>query len=139
MITDQVNNLTSSNAVSRLSAINLIVLIFVSGQGVLGLIEVKFTQADVRNWMFRHLAGPVPRLKRQTFKSKLSYHFAKWTAAGFFMAAIVVAAICPLVFASSVIVYEIVTWGYPVSEYFDAIGQVSAASNFCEIPGVDKL
>ena len=104
---------------------NLLILIFVGGQGILGLIEVKFTQAEVRNWMFRLLAGPVPRSERQTFGSKLSYHFAKWVAAGFFMAAIVVATICPLVFASSIIVNEIVTWGYPMGENYDAIGQWS--------------
>ena len=124
-MTNQVYSLLESKALNWFYGMNLLFLIFVGGQGILGLIEVKFTQAEVRNWMFRLFAGPVPRSERQTFKSKLSYYFAKWTAAGFFMSAIVVAVICPLVFASCIIVNEIVTWGYPASEYYDAVGQVS--------------
>ena len=136
-MTNQVAKLLDSNVISWYYVTNFIVLSLICGYGVLGLIAVKFTPAEVRNWMFRLLAGRMPKSERQTLKSKLKYYFAKLIAAGFFMTGIVVSLICPLVFASSIIVYEIHTWGYPPSEYFDAVGQVSAASKGLE--GVDRL
>lgn len=46
-ISDKVYNMLDSKALSWFYVTNVIVLIFVGGHGILGLIEVKFAQAEV--------------------------------------------------------------------------------------------
>ncbi|KAG8526154.1 uncharacterized protein KY384_000147 [Bacidia gigantensis] len=122
-ISDKVNSLQQSESLWWLYTINILVLVFIGGQGVLGLIEIKLHQTQVRAWMFRHIAGLKPKSQRTLFKEKLSYHLGKGVAAGFYIFSILIATICPLVFISSVVVNEIMAWGYPYGETFDAIGQ----------------
>ena len=125
LVAGKVTNLLESNTLWWLYSINLIVLIFIGAQGILGLIEIQYSQADVRNWLFRRLTNQTPLSKRETFTAKSSYYFAKGVAAGVYMFAIVVAVICPLIFVSCIVVNEIITWEYPSDEHYDAIGQVS--------------
>ena len=126
LISDTVGALTDSKLVIRLYSVNSLFLIWIIAQGILGIIENQWTQATVRNWTFRTLAGTTPMHQRATFGSRLRYYFGKTIAGFYFVAAIAVAFICPLVFVSSVIVNEIVTWSWPVSESEDAVGQVSS-------------
>ena len=101
------------------------------GHGVLGLLEIHFTQAGLRNKVFLLLAGRIPYYGRVGFASKARYYIAKATASLSFMLAIIAAIVAPAVFISSVIINEINVWGYPVSERFDAVGQASYPTINC--------
>ena len=98
-------------------------LAFIVSQGVLGLIESQWTPAEIRNWTFR-MTGGTATYHSRTFASKCRYYFGKLVAGNFYVWTVVGALICPAVFISSVIVDEILAWGYPVNESFDAVGQV---------------
>ena len=92
------------------------------------MLEVNFTQAELRNKMFLLLAGNKPYSERANIGSKTHYHIAKSISLSFFIGAIAAAIICPAVYVSSVVINEINTWAFPVAERPDAIGQ---ASNSC--------
>ncbi|KAL9584067.1 MAG: hypothetical protein Q9212_002345 [Teloschistes hypoglaucus] len=63
--------------------------------------------------------------------SRARYCIAKTVACNWYIIPWVVAIISPFVFISSVIINEIYVWGYPVSEKFDAVGQVSRLTLIC--------
>ncbi len=128
VLSDRTQGLLDKNAVSRLFAINTCFLCFIVVHGILGLLEVDFTQAELRNKMFLLLAGNKSYSERASIGSKTRYHIAKSISLSFFVGAIVAAIICPAVYVSSVIINEINTWAFPVAERPDAIGQ---ASNSC--------
>ena len=134
LISDTVGELIDSSLVYRLYKANSLFLIWIIAQGILGIIENKSTQPEVRNWTFRTFAGTTPLWKRATFGSKLRYYFVKTIAGFYFVATIACAFVCPFIFVSSVIVNEFNTWSYPVSESEDAVGQVSSpkAEGFVE-------
>ena len=126
LISDTVGELVDSSLVYRLYKANSLFLIWIIAQGILGIIENKSTQPEVRNWTFRTFAGTTPLWKRAAFGSKLRYYFVKTIAGVYFVATIACAFVCPFIFVSSVIVNEFNTWSYPVSESEDAVGQVSS-------------
>ncbi|KAI9811905.1 MAG: hypothetical protein M1827_005256 [Pycnora praestabilis] len=105
-------------------AINIIFLFFVIAQGILGLIEARWDQAEVRNGIFRFLGGR-KRPDNPTFQWKCRYAWAKTTSGTFYLIAVIAAIICPLVFVASIIVNEILVRGFPVGEEMDAVGQWS--------------
>lgn len=122
LVSDKVENLLESATLYWFYTTNIILLAFIGAQGVLGLVEIKYSQRRVRSWMFRHIAGLSPRSRRPAKARLLT---AKWVAAGFYVFAVLIAAMCPLIFVSNIIVNEIISWGYPYGETYDAIGQVS--------------
>lgn len=126
LISDTINALTGSKLVNSLYLVNCLFLIWIIGQGILGLIENQWDQTTVRDWVFRKFAGTTPKRQRITLGSKLRYYFGKALAGYYFLGAIAVAFICPFVFVSSVIINEFATWSWPVSESEDAVGQVSS-------------
>lgn len=128
LISNTIDDLTGSQLVDNLYMVNSMFLIWIIAQGILGLIENAWDQKKVRNWVFRTFAGTTPKKQRTTFRSRLRYYFWKTVAGYYFIVAIAVAFICPFVFVSSVIINEIITWSYPVSESEDAVGQVSYTS-----------
>ena len=128
LISDTIDILTGSSLVISLFLVNSLFLLWIIAQGILGLIENQWDQATVRNWVFRKFGGTTPKRQRATFGSKLRYYLGKAIAGFYFLAAIAVALICPIVFVSSVIINEFVTWSWPVGEAMDAIGQVSCSN-----------
>lgn len=125
LISDTIDVLTSSDTVISLYLVNSMFLLWIIAQGILGLIESQWDQVTVRNWVFRKFAGITPKRQRATFGSKIRYYFGKAVAGFYFLTAIALAFCCPFIFVSSVIINEFVTWSWPVSESYDAIGQVS--------------
>lgn len=122
--------------------VNVCFLCFIVVHGILSLVEANFTQAELRNKIFLLLAGNKPYVERASKSSKTRYYMAKSIALSFFIGAIVAAIICPAVYVSSVIINEIITWGYPVSEQSDAIGQVSnpgLSSSVGELTGLSGV
>lgn len=122
--------------------VNVCFLCFIVVHGILSLVEANFTQAELRNKIFLLLAGNKPYVERASKSSKTRYYMAKSIALSFFIGAIVAAIICPAVYVSSVIINEIITWGYPVSEQPDAIGQVSnpgLSSSVGELTGLSGV
>ena len=126
LISDRVGKLLESPLVNRLYGANSLFLIWIIAQGILGIFENPWTLVRVRNRTFRIFAGTTPREQRATFGPRLRYYLGKTISGFFFVAAIACAFVCPFVFVSSVIINEFITWGYPVSESEDAIGQVSS-------------
>ena len=124
LTSDRVGKLLGSPLVDRLYIANSLFLIWIIAQGILGIIENPWTLIRVRNWTFRIFAGTTP-LEQRRFGPRLRYYLGKTISGFFFVAAIACAFVCPFIFVSSVVVNEIVTWSWPVSESEDAIGQVS--------------
>lgn len=81
--------------------------------------------------MFLILCGRVACHDRDGMASRTRYFIAKAIACLWYITAWVVAIISPMVFISSVIINEINVWGYPVSEKYDAVGQVSLVPLMC--------
>jgi hypothetical protein len=123
------------------------VLAVIVAQGILGLIESQFSQAEVRNLVFRVLyAEPRDFIillfegKRQekllkklgmqnasqkpmtSLRWKLQFHFARLVAAAFFVFAVFFAVLALAVFVTNVITQEIYLTFWPVSERSDAVG-----------------
>ncbi|KAL8826269.1 MAG: hypothetical protein Q9191_003908 [Dirinaria sp. TL-2023a] len=125
LVSDSTFRLNMKDSVSVVYILNLAFLCFIIVHGVLGILEVQYTQAELRNRMFVWLAGKAPYGDRIGLAARVRYRFAKFMASSFFIGAIVAAVICPAIFVSSVIINEIVTWGYPVGERADGVGQWS--------------
>jgi hypothetical protein len=123
------------------------VLAVIVAQGILGLIESQFSQAEVRNLVFRVLyAEPrdfiillfegerqeklLKKLGMQnasqkpmtSLRWKLQFHFARLVAAAFFVFAVFFAVLALAVFVTNVITQEIYLTFWPVSERSDAVG-----------------
>lgn len=126
LISDMTIRLTFSNTVFWVGVVDTLLLGFIFGHGILSLLEVKFTQAELRNKVFLIFGGKLSYSDRAGFASKARYYIGKAIASTFFIFPIAVAMITPAVFTVSVIINEINVWGYPVSERPDAVGQWSA-------------
>lgn len=126
LVSNTIIKLTDSDPVLWFDIIDAMLLIFIFGHGILSLLEVKFTQAKLRNKVFLIIGGKTSYSDRAGFASKARYYIAKATASLFFIFAIAVAIVSPAVFIVSVVINEIKVWGYPVSERFDAVGQWSS-------------
>jgi hypothetical protein len=123
------------------------VLATIVWQGILGLIESQFSQAEVRNLVFRVLyAEPRDCIillfegKRQekllkmfgmqnasqkpmtSLRWRLQFHFARLVAAAFFVFAVFFAVLALAVFVTNVITQELYLTFWPVSEHSDAVG-----------------
>ncbi|KAL8829958.1 MAG: hypothetical protein Q9191_001713 [Dirinaria sp. TL-2023a] len=120
LISDSTIKLTSTDSVYQASIIDAVFLCFIIGHGILGLLEVEITQAELRNKTFLLLSGPGSYRTRIGFVSRTRYYIAKSIGSFLFMLAIAVAIISPAVFISSAIINEIIVWGYPISEAPDA-------------------
>lgn len=88
------------------------------------MIAIKWGQRETRNWIFRRLGGSTPYYDRLSFLSKTRYYAGKVTAGAFYSFALFVTIISPFLFVLSILINEIVVWAYPVTETYDAIGQV---------------
>ena len=117
--------LNSSNLFGQAFLANSFFLICIIAQGIVALIENRWDQVKVRNWVFCKIAGTTRKEQRAAFGSRFRYFVGKAIAGFYFLAALAVAFICPFVFVSSVIVNEFITWTFPVGEEMDAVGQVS--------------
>ena len=124
LVSDRVHSLGSERIVGGLYGINAWLLCFIIIQGVFGLLEIGFTQAQFRNKILILLGGESSYGGPRGFFSKARLHIAKLIALSFFFCAVITAIVSPAVFTSSVIINEIVTWEYPISEDYDAVGQV---------------
>jgi hypothetical protein len=137
----------SSQPFQNVFKFNEVVLATVVAQGILGLIESQFSQAEVRNLVFRVLyaeprdfiillfegerqekllkklgmqnASPKPMT---SLRWRLQFHFARLVAALFFVFAIIFAALALAIFVTNVVTQEIYITFWPVSERSDAIG-----------------
>ncbi|KKY17203.1 hypothetical protein UCRPC4_g05696 [Phaeomoniella chlamydospora] len=127
-------------------------LAFIFLQGVVGVFESQFSQAEVRNLIFRFLyLAPKDYIvlflkgerKRRwleklrlgdsaedTDKSSLSWRsrkqLARTLAAGSFGLSLLFAIACPAVFITSAVANELALGFFPVSEHSDAVGAWSA-------------
>jgi len=125
LVLDTTIKLTLSDAVLWIHFVDAFLFIFIFGHGILGLLEIKFTQAELRNKVFLIFGGKSSYSDRAGFVSEARYYIAKAIATLSFIFAIAVAIMTPAVFTISVIINEINVWGYPVSERSDAVGQWS--------------
>ena len=126
LVSNTTIKLTQSEAIFWFNIVDALLLIFIFGHGILGLLEVKFTQAELRNKVFLVIGGKSSYSDRAGFASKARYYIAKAIASLFFIFAIAVAIVSPAVFTFSVVINEIKVWGYPVSERSDNVGQWSS-------------
>ena len=124
LVSDRVASLAFNLVTIRISALNALLLCFITVQGILGLLEIRSTQAQIRSKIFLLLGGKSSYSRRGP-ASKARFHFAKLTALSLYLCAVMVAIMSPAVFISCVIINEINTWDYPGSERYDAVGQVS--------------
>ena len=115
LTSDQSTSLGEKSSVRYAFSVNVLFLLFILAHGILGLIEASWSQQHIRDTIFRRLSGTTRRSLRRSLASKTRYYVGKYTAAFFFVSAIVVTVLCPPVFISSVIINEIVTWGWPVA------------------------
>lgn len=147
LTSDRSSSLDDKTSMSDAFIVNAVFLLIISAHGILSLIEAWWSQQHIRDTIFRRLSGNTRRSLRKGLVSKTRYYVGKYTAAFFFLSAIVVTAICPPLFISSVIINEIVTWSWPVAyvftnlgfyglsltsmfrEQYDAVGQVSSADH----------
>ena len=145
LTSDRSISLDETPSINNAYVVNVMVLFIVLAHGILSLIEAWWSQQHIRDTIFRRLSGNTRRGLRKGLVSKTRYYLGKYTAAFFFLSAIVVTAICPPLFISSVIINEILTWTWPVAyvssslgfhglsltstyrEQYDAVGQVSSA------------
>ena len=130
LTSDTIIKLEYTDAVRSAGFVDALFLCFIIGHGILGLLEVTVTQAELRNKIFRVLGGQASYRDRAGFVSKARYYIAKAIASFSFLLAIAAAIISPAVFISSVVINEINVWSYPVSEKEDAVGQVSYPIQF---------
>ena len=135
---DRTTKVLRTNAYLLVFTLNFIFLAFIVCQGCLGLIESQWTPAEIRNWLFR-LTGGTATYSSRTTGSKLRYYFGKAIAGCFYVWTVLGILICPAIFISSVIIDEILAWGYPVNESFDAVGQVRISSSRISIAGLTHL
>ncbi|KAI4152438.1 MAG: hypothetical protein L6R39_001814 [Caloplaca ligustica] len=132
LISERTLKLTASNAVYWANIVNAVFLCFIIGHGILGLLQIRFTQTELRNKLFAKLGGSVAYNERAGMASKARYYIAKTVASSSYILAWAAAIICPAVFISSVVINEINVWGYPVSEKSDAVGQASYLKTPCQ-------
>ena len=151
LTSDRSFKLDENPSLSYAFVVNAIILFIVLAHGILSLIEAWWSQQHIRDTIFRRLGGNTRRSLRRGLVSRIRHYVGKYTAAFFFLSAIVVTVICPPLFISSVIINEIVTWTWPVAyvstnlrfhglsltstfrEQYDAVGQVSSADHLCPI------
>ena len=137
----------SSRPLQRLYKFDGSVLAVIVVQGILGLIESQFTQAEVRNLVFRVLyAEPrdfiillfegerqeyllkklgmqnASKKPQASLRWKLQFQIARLVAAAFFVFALFFAVLALAVFVTNVVTNEIYIAYYPVSEHSDAVG-----------------
>ena len=137
----------SSRPLANLEKFNQSVLAVIVVQGILGLIESQFTQAEVRNLVFRVLyAEPrdfiillfegereeklLKKLGMQSASTKpqtslrwrVQFQIARFVAAAFFVFAIFFAVLALAVFVTNVVTNELYLTYWPVSEHSDAVG-----------------
>ena len=143
---DRTSKLLQKDAVWIVYTLIVVALTVEFGLGVLSIIESKWDQKSVRNWVYRTLGPrPVHVEQKTTFHQasetngrpspfasiftlflKLHKFMAKCVAAGLYSVAILNAILAPMLFIASVIINEFITHYYPVSETEDAIGQWGA-------------
>lgn len=135
----------SSDSFLNLFYVNLFALAFIAINGAIGVLESYYSQSEVRNAIFRVCNADLrlwikvlfegeredrllKRLSREdksmkeTTGKKIRYHIAKAIAAMFYLLAIFLSVICPVVFITSVVTSEIFIQTFPPSEHSDAVG-----------------
>ena len=118
--------LAGEDSVNNAFIVNAVCLCFIIVRGMIGLLEVNFTQASLRNKTFLLLSGGGSGRVPADSNFKARFYSAKVVAAFLFLGSVAAAVICPAVFISSIIINEILVWQFPVGDSFDAVGQVRA-------------
>ncbi|KFY19875.1 hypothetical protein V491_04150 [Pseudogymnoascus sp. VKM F-3775] len=144
LLTDA-NKAASTDSFGRLFIVNLFALVYITINGAIGVLESYYSQSEVRNAIFRvcnadlrlwikvlfegeredellKKYGLEDKDMEETKWKKIRYHIAKTIAALFYLSAIFLSVICPVVFITSVISGEIFIQAFPHSEHSDAIG-----------------
>ena len=141
-----ISEVAYSKPLEGLLKFNEFVLGFIVIQGIFGFIEAQFTQAEVRNLVFRTLyAGPKDFIlilfegereerwlkkfgltrepyNKSTFRWEIQFQLGRFVASSFFVFAVIFAVVCPAVFVTSVVAQEVFLTEWPVSEHSDAVG-----------------
>ncbi|KFY46373.1 hypothetical protein V495_02527 [Pseudogymnoascus sp. VKM F-4514 (FW-929)] len=129
----------------KLFIVNLFALAFITINGAIGVLESYYSQSEVRNAIFRVCNADLrlwikvlfegerqDSFLRQSNRESVRIHktkrkrvrflFAKTMATMFYLLAILLSVLCPVVFITSVISSEILIQNYPPSEHSDAVG-----------------
>jgi len=120
LLDDALDMITRTNSYTYVAYVDEVFLSFIIAHGVFGVVEARWTQARVRNGVFRFLNGTTSRKMRTIFflgspsNSILRYYAAKFIASMFFGNAILAAIICPPLFVGSLIINELALWNWPV-------------------------
>ena len=115
LTSDRSSYLDEKSSVSYAFVVNAVFLFIIVAHGILSLMEAWWSQQHIRDTIFRRLSGATRRSLQKGLVSRTRHYIGKYTAAFFFLSAIVVTVVCPPLFISSVIINEIVTWDWPVS------------------------
>ena len=118
--------------------VGIFAIVYIAANGMIGILQIYSSQEAARNFIFRFLNNGIwlgsegfsgeqsQRLEQLDLRSKVlrkwRYVFAKGVAASLFLGALFLTILCPLVFIVTVIEFEIIIQGLPVSEYSDAVG-----------------
>ncbi|RDL29901.1 uncharacterized protein BP5553_10528 [Venustampulla echinocandica] len=130
---------------NNLYIINYLALVFIFVNGIVGIIGSRFSQEQVRNTIFRFLNADRRKLVSKLFGgqrknellarfglqnpdvspttwSKWRYVLAKGIATFFYLTAVSLTILCPIVFVTNIIVNEVAIGMFPVGERSDAVG-----------------
>lgn len=98
-------------------------MVFICISGILGLLQSKWSQEDIRNAIFTTLNGRhFAFLDDHWQMRRIRRLFVKCAAVLYFSIGLIVAALSPLVFIFAIAVLELLLQEYPQSEYSDAVG-----------------
>ncbi|KFX92083.1 hypothetical protein O988_07435 [Pseudogymnoascus sp. VKM F-3808] len=145
IISNKAEKAANNDDFLKLFVVNLFALAFITINGAIGVLESFYSQSEVRNGIFRlcnadlrmwikvlfegerqeHLLNKFGRQSAGLLKTKrkrVRFLFAKAMATMFYLLAILLTVLCPVVFITSVITSEILIQNYPPSEHSDAIG-----------------
>ena len=111
---------------SRIQKLNEFFIIFAIVQGILGLIQSRWSQRTVRNYLFSRLAPSSPKTRSSSFRTKAQWTTAKMMAATYYLLSVLMAICCPAFFVSNLVVQEILLFNYPISEPYTSVGQWSS-------------
>ncbi|KAI9802087.1 MAG: hypothetical protein M1833_002008 [Piccolia ochrophora] len=118
--------ITGTVPFNRIVDFNQFCMIFVTVQGILGLIQCRMSQRAVRNSIFRFLSPKNREGRPLSTTSKFRPFAAKWIALITYVFAIVMAVVSPAIFIINLIIHEILLTVIPVADPEHSVGQWSS-------------
>ncbi|KAI9818661.1 MAG: hypothetical protein M1826_001342 [Phylliscum demangeonii] len=110
-----------------LNSSNLLAMIFIVGRGLLALLDSRWSQRQVRAYLFRRLAGRRPEASDNDNKPsvlrRVRRQTARWLAAGFYLLSGASAVGCLAIFVINILLVESLLAAFPEAEPKRSIDQ----------------